>query len=146
MEYIAGRDLGHALENDGSWNEDDTKTTITQILEGLKVMHGTGIAHRDLKPEVVFTPLLSCYLTNPKKLIYMASRTYSLPSANQSTSRSQISGSQSGCRTEKPRFSEQKLAHPPTGPRNYYDVGKEIGRSVIRQKSTYGLWDASSSK
>lgn len=53
MEYIEFGDLGKLLVNIGaSWEERDTINVTRQILEALKVMHGAGIAHRDLKPEV----------------------------------------------------------------------------------------------
>jgi len=50
MEYLPEGDLTNHL---GSPLQQKTVQTISkQILEGLKVMHQKGIAHRDLKPAV----------------------------------------------------------------------------------------------
>ncbi|KAI0387574.1 kinase-like protein [Hypomontagnella monticulosa] len=50
LEYVEFGDLEENLKK-SLWNEGDIKETATQILNGLKVMHGEGIAHRDLKPQ-----------------------------------------------------------------------------------------------
>jgi len=50
MEYLPEGDLTKHL---GSPPQQETVQAISkQILEGLKVMHKKGIAHRDLKPAV----------------------------------------------------------------------------------------------
>ena len=50
MEYLPEGDLTKHL---GSPLQQDTVQNISkQILDGLKVMHEKGIAHRDLKPAV----------------------------------------------------------------------------------------------
>jgi len=50
MEYLPESDL---TKHAGSPLRQETVQTISkQILEGLKVMHQKGIAHRDLKPAV----------------------------------------------------------------------------------------------
>jgi len=50
MEYLPEGDL---TKHAGSPLQQETVQTISkQILEGLKVMHQKGIAHRDLKPAV----------------------------------------------------------------------------------------------
>ena len=50
MEYLPEGDLTMCL---GSPLQQKTVQTISkQILEGLKVMHQKGMAHRDLKPAV----------------------------------------------------------------------------------------------
>jgi len=50
MEYLPEGDL---TKNIGLPLQQETVQTISkQILEGLKVMHQKGIAHRDLKPGV----------------------------------------------------------------------------------------------
>jgi serine/threonine protein kinase len=50
MEYFENGDLGRYIRNPRS--EEDAKSIVKQLLEGLKFMHLQGIAHRDLKPEV----------------------------------------------------------------------------------------------
>ena len=50
MEYVEGGDL---TQHTGTPRPQETVQNISkQILEGLKVMHQQGIAHRDLKPGV----------------------------------------------------------------------------------------------
>jgi serine/threonine protein kinase len=41
-----------------SLSEEEVQEIARQILEGLKIMHAEGFAHRDLKPQVQFPPLL----------------------------------------------------------------------------------------
>ncbi|OTB19818.1 hypothetical protein K445DRAFT_303478 [Daldinia sp. EC12] len=50
MEYIELGDLEHCI-GVSRWAEKAIKETTKQILEGLKIMHQEGIAHRDLKPQ-----------------------------------------------------------------------------------------------
>ena len=59
MEYMRGGDLEASLldlesstTNRPAIPEDDIKEMTSQILEGLKIMHAEGFAHRDLKPKV----------------------------------------------------------------------------------------------
>ena len=67
MEYIPLGDLENNLQeleksrnpgghidwhNGGVLSEDEVKDITTQILEGVKIMHLEGFAHRDLKPQV----------------------------------------------------------------------------------------------
>jgi serine/threonine protein kinase len=40
--------------------EEDIKEITSQILEGLKIMHAEGFAHRDLKPKVKFFNVWIC--------------------------------------------------------------------------------------
>lgn len=68
MEYIPLGDLENNLQElekskNGSGHtscvlrENEIKDITTQILEGVKIMHAEGFAHRDLKPQVGSTPL-----------------------------------------------------------------------------------------
>jgi serine/threonine protein kinase len=61
MEYMRSGDLEASLldlesttENRPAILEEDVKEITSQILEGLKIMHAEGFAHRDLKPKVQF--------------------------------------------------------------------------------------------
>jgi len=56
MEYIPIGDVLKTFEQNYRWNERDTRVVIEQLLHGLAVMHGAGITHRDLKPEVCTPP------------------------------------------------------------------------------------------
>jgi serine/threonine protein kinase len=51
MEYIEGRDLLVALEEDGPFSAERAVDVMSQILDALAVAHSLGIVHRDLKPE-----------------------------------------------------------------------------------------------
>jgi serine/threonine protein kinase len=59
MEYIPIGNISKAFMNNCRWNESDTKVVIEQLLQGLVVMHGDGITHRDRKPEVGNLPTQS---------------------------------------------------------------------------------------
>ncbi|KAI1097222.1 kinase-like protein [Jackrogersella minutella] len=50
MEYVEHGDLEKNLNGD-RWDEEDIKATAQQLLDGLKIMHDNGIAHRDFKPQ-----------------------------------------------------------------------------------------------
>ena len=50
MEYLKFGDLSSHL--DAGLTELDARAIVTQILEALKIMHGYGITHRDIKPDV----------------------------------------------------------------------------------------------
>jgi serine/threonine protein kinase len=61
MEYICNGDLEACLldlesltTNGLAIPEKDIKEITSQILEGLKIMHAEGFAHRDLKPKVIY--------------------------------------------------------------------------------------------
>jgi serine/threonine protein kinase len=67
MEYIPFGDLENNLQEleqsrrtgrltdahiGGVLSKEEVKDITTQILEGVKIMHAEGFAHRDLKPQV----------------------------------------------------------------------------------------------
>lgn len=55
MEYLQGMDLQHWLDRKGApliWRELESPTR--QILQGLKVIHGYGLLHRDISPDNIF--------------------------------------------------------------------------------------------
>jgi len=51
MEFIEHGDLNNYLNYHGTMSEPLTKQIVTQVLRGLKYIHGMGISHRDLKPD-----------------------------------------------------------------------------------------------
>lgn len=51
MEYIEHGDLSQYLTNFGPKAKLEAKEIITQLLEGLVVLHERDICHRDLKPQ-----------------------------------------------------------------------------------------------
>jgi len=50
MEYLQGGDLTKHIGK--PLPQETVKTISKQILEGLKIMHQEGMAHRDVKPAV----------------------------------------------------------------------------------------------
>ena len=55
-DLMKGPDLQAALEERGSYTEEDARVILCQILEALKNMHESGVVHRDLKLENVLLP------------------------------------------------------------------------------------------
>lgn len=51
MEYIPNGDLSDYM-NDHQTAKAEAGEVTRQILEGLKILHGEAICHRDLKPQV----------------------------------------------------------------------------------------------
>jgi serine/threonine protein kinase len=50
MEFLGNGDLAQHIHNISS--EDEVRKITTDLLEGLRIMHAEGFAHRDLKPQV----------------------------------------------------------------------------------------------
>lgn len=52
MEYIEHGDLGRYITDHTAEARSQVQLISMQVLEGLVVLHGREICHRDLKPEV----------------------------------------------------------------------------------------------
>lgn len=52
MEYIAHGDLGQYIKGSPTQAKREVQVIASQVLEGLVVLHGRGICHRDMKPQV----------------------------------------------------------------------------------------------
>jgi serine/threonine protein kinase len=52
MEYFPEGDLQSYLRDRARLNEGETREVISQVLQGLAIMHKSGLAHRDIKPQV----------------------------------------------------------------------------------------------
>jgi serine/threonine protein kinase len=50
MEYLENGDLDRYIPVIST--EDEVRQITTDLLDGLRIMHGEGFAHRDLKPQV----------------------------------------------------------------------------------------------
>ena len=53
MELVNGGELFFRIVERGSYSERDAANIVRQIINGVKYLHSLGIAHRDLKPEVI---------------------------------------------------------------------------------------------
>lgn len=52
MEYIRYRDLSEYMKDNNNKARVEATEITRQILEGLAILHGEGICHRDLKLQV----------------------------------------------------------------------------------------------
>ncbi|CAH0042594.1 unnamed protein product [Clonostachys rhizophaga] len=51
MEYFPEGDLQSYIRDRARLNEGETQEVISQVLKGLAIMHKSGLAHRDIKPQ-----------------------------------------------------------------------------------------------
>lgn len=51
LELVPGGELFDQIVNKGSYEEQDAKLVVAQLLQGVEYMHKNGVVHRDLKPE-----------------------------------------------------------------------------------------------
>jgi len=56
MEYFKNGDLDQHIKTISA--EDEVRQITTGLLNGLRIMHSEGFAHRDLKPKVCLTILV----------------------------------------------------------------------------------------
>lgn len=52
MEWMEGGDLGGFMKSEGPRAELEVREIAAQVLEGLTVLHESGIFHRNLKPQI----------------------------------------------------------------------------------------------
>ncbi len=58
MDYIEGRSLKKAVQQDGPISLEQMRFILDQIVDGLAYAHAEGIVHQDLKPEnIMLTPI-----------------------------------------------------------------------------------------
>ena len=55
-DFMKGSDLFSALDDRGSYAEEDARDIITQLLTALKYCHERGVVHRDVKLENILLP------------------------------------------------------------------------------------------
>ena len=62
-DLMRGPNLQAALDERGSFSEEDARAILRQIINGLMTMHKAGVVHRDLKLENVLLPSADCNTT-----------------------------------------------------------------------------------
>jgi len=63
MEYVPGGDFRTLLNNSGVLKEEHARFYISEMFAGVNELHKLGYIHRDLKPEVRRSCLMSSRLT-----------------------------------------------------------------------------------
>ena len=56
MEYVAGEDLRHRLDREGTLTPAATLALIAGVADGVDAAHRAGVLHRDLKPDNILLP------------------------------------------------------------------------------------------
>lgn len=64
MEYIEHGDLGQYIKNHAIQAKREVQVITSQVLEGLVVLHGRAICHRDMKPQVTHPNDPTSFITN----------------------------------------------------------------------------------
>lgn len=54
MEYEEGQSLGAVIKKNGPMNQQQVIDLLVPLLNGLEVLHASGIVHRDIKPDNIF--------------------------------------------------------------------------------------------
>jgi serine/threonine protein kinase len=56
MQLLRGETIAERLDARGTFDDDEVRTILDQVLEGLEAVHAAGVVHRDVKPaNVVLT-------------------------------------------------------------------------------------------
>lgn len=53
MEMLSGGELLERIKKKRNYSEDEARTVLSSLVSVVGFMHGRGVVHRDLKPEVV---------------------------------------------------------------------------------------------
>lgn len=83
MEYIQYGDLSEYMKDQQTARAEAGEVT-RQILEGLKILHGEAICHRDLKPQVWLLESKQESYTETKKMSVEYPRCFARPTLGQS--------------------------------------------------------------
>ncbi len=56
LELLTGETLADQLKREGDMSFSELSPVVDDLLEGLRIAHGLGVVHRDLKPGNIFLP------------------------------------------------------------------------------------------